>query len=585
MASRTRSPARKGSRRETQEDRRSLRLKAAQRLPDDAMAEKPDANAVIHCGWGRLIFSDTFEDTRSIVDTLLEEAAGERDIAFYVDNPHVALSMAPQQVFLDPSHTYRLWLANYRPARARPKGFFIRRLRDRSDAEGMNRIYARANMVQVPTDFLLNNVSSRRLTYLVAEDEATHEVAGTVTGVDHYRAFNDPQRGASLWCLAADLQSRHPGIGEALVRQLAEHYIARGRSFLDLSVMHDNTAAIALYERLGFERIPQFAVKRKNPINEKLFTGTPESSALNPYARIIVNEARRRGIDVEVEDERAGLFRLRLGGRTVACRESLSELTTAVALARCDDKALTLRLLARAGLSVPDQAPAGSDEENAAFLARHGTIVVKPAHGEQGAGITVGVENEEQMKAAVARAAQVSTPVLLEQFVEGEDLRIIVIDGRVVAAAVRRPASVTGDGTAPLRKLIERQSRRRANATGGESRIPLDAETERCVALAGYSMDSVLPKGETVAVRKTANLHTGGTIHDVTDQLHPALVDAAVRAAKALDIPVVGFDFLARNLSAPDYVIIEANERPGLANHEPQPTAERFVDLLFPQTA
>lgn len=84
--------------------------------------------------------------------------------------------------------------------------------------------------------------------------------------------------------------------------------------------------------------------------------------------------------------------------------------------------------------------------------------------------------------------------------------------------------------------------------------------------------------------RKTANLHTGGTLHDVTAQLHPTLRDAAERAARALQIPVTGLDFLVDAPDQPNYVIIEANERPGLANHEPQPTAQRFIDLLFPQT-
>jgi D-alanine-D-alanine ligase-like ATP-grasp enzyme len=86
-------------------------------------------------------------------------------------------------------------------------------------------------------------------------------------------------------------------------------------------------------------------------------------------------------------------------------------------------------------------------------------------------------------------------------------------------------------------------------------------------------------------VRKTANLHTGGTIHDVTSRLSLPLCRAAVEAARALDIPVVGLDFLVPSPEGQEYVIVEANERPGLANHEPQPTAERFIDLLFPQTA
>ena len=132
--------------------------------------------------------------------------------------------------------------------------------------------------------------------------------------------------------------------------------------------------------------------------------------------------------------------------------------------------------------------------------------------------------------------------------------------------------------------MIESQSRRRAAATGGESTIPVDAETERCVAETGYSLNDVLPAECQIFVRKTANLHTGGTIHDVTGILHPTLIEAAVQAARAIDIPVTGIDFIVKSPTALEYWFIEANERPGLANHEPQPTAERFIDLLFPQS-
>ena len=161
----------------------------------------------------------------------------------------------------------------------------------------------------------------------------------------------------------------------------------------------------------------------------------------------------------------------------------------------------------------------------------------------------------------------------------------MVIGTEVVAAAVRRPAEVIGNGRDTVRALIDRQSRRRGAVTGGESRIPVDRETERCIREAGYKFDSVLPENERLSVRKTANLHTGGTIHDVTGRLHPTLRQAAVDAARAIDIPVTGLDFIVPAVDGEDYAIIEANERPGLANHEPQPTAERFIDLLFPQTA
>jgi len=211
-------------------------------------------------------------------------------------------------------------------------------------------------------------------------------------------------------------------------------------------------------------------------------------------------------------------------------------------------------------------------------------VVVKPVRGEQGAGISVDVRDADALRAAIEQAKATCDTVILEEFVSGYDLRIIVIGEEVVAGAIRRPAEIIGNGSDPIRTLIEMQSRRRAAVTGGESRIPLDRETERCVKEAGYSMDTVLPEDERLVVRKTANLHTGGTIHDLTDRLHPTLRKAAVDAARALHIPVTGLDFIVPVVDGPEYVIIEANERPGLANHEPQPTAERFIDLLFPQT-
>jgi len=154
----------------------------------------------------------------------------------------------------------------------------------------------------------------------------------------------------------------------------------------------------------------------------------------------------------------------------------------------------------------------------------------------------------------------------------------------VVAAAVRKPAEILGTGRHTIKQLLEKVSRRRAAATGGESQIPLDDETLRCIRSEGFEMEDTLPEGKTLQVRRTANLHTGGTIHDVTPQLSETLREAAVRAATTLEIPVVGLDFIVPTVEGEQYYIVEANERPGLANHEPQPTAEKFIDLLFPYT-
>ncbi|WP_366654936.1 N-acetylglutaminylglutamine synthetase [Fodinicurvata sp. EGI_FJ10296] len=550
--------------------------------PERGTGARP--NAVLDCGWGRLVFAHTFADNKAVAETLSREREGHRDIGFYVREPHVVLSFAPLELFLDPSHTYRLWMSEYRPARRRSKGFYIRPVSTREEIESINRIYAHHGMMTVDPTFLWNNRRSRKLCYLVAIDENTEDVLGVVMGADHRYAFDDPENGSSLWSLAVDPQARHPGIGEALVRRLAERYKARGRTFLDLSVMHNNVEAQALYEKLGFRRIPAFTVKKRNMINERLYTGPEIEETFNPYAQIIIDEARRRGVAVEPIDPAEGYFRLSLGGRAVICREALTELTTAIAMSRCDNKAVTRRLCAEAGLRVPAQTVAGQSESNIRFLENYGSVVVKPARGEQGMGISVDIRSPDDLEAAIETAKAFSDKVLLEQYCEGDDLRIIVIGREMVAAAIRKPATIFGNGNDPIRTLIERQSRRRAKATSGESTVPMDQETERCIELAGYSMESVLADGKELRVRKTANLHTGGTIHDVTDRIHPTLAEAALRAAEAIDIPVVGMDLMVPDVEKDDYVIIEANERPGLANHEPQPTAQKFVDLLFPQT-
>jgi GNAT-family acetyltransferase (TIGR03103 family) len=547
----------------------------------DAMA----ANVAIKMGWGRLIFGHTYDSLNDLVDTIMGERPGRRDITLYLRDPHVLLSLAPQELFLDPSHTYRLWSQRYRASKVKGSEFVVRRLATRHDAEEVNRIYEARNMVPSDVDFMLDENASMLRTYLVAVATADNTVIGTVTGVDHVEAFNDPENGSSLWCLAVDPRSALPGVGETLVRRLVEHYFARGRDFVDLSVMHDNKEAIRLYDKLKFERVPVFCVKRKNPINEALFTGPKLNRDLNPYARIITDEARRRGIGVEVIDEEFGHFRLAHGGRSVVCRESLTELTSSIGFLRCDDKRLTHRVLKSAGLHVPDQQPAGDTERDLAFLRKHGSVVIKPARGEQGAGVSVDLEMPEELTGAVERARAVCDDVVIEECVDGQDLRIIVIGSEMVAAAVRKPAQVTGTGKHTIRQLIEKYNRRRLAATGGESKVPLDSETQRCVNAKGYGFDDTLPSGNTLEVRRTANLHTGGTIHDCTDQVHPALEKAAVAAAQALAVPVVGLDLSVREVGGPNYAIIEANERPGLANHEPQPTAEKFINLLFPTTS
>ncbi len=557
------------------------------REPSQHQRQGMGDDVVLDMGWGRLVMGQTFSDLQGIVSALRAEESGERDICIYPRDPHVLVGLAPDELFIDPSYTYRLDLHRYRPRPELIRDVFVRTATSRADMESINEIYALNGMVLGDPDVMWGNHRTRAFTYLVAEDQRTGKTIGTVTGVDHALAFDDPESGTSLWCLAVHNQDAPPGTGEALVRVLAERYVGRGRAYLDLSVMHDNHGAIRLYRKLGFHRVSAVCVKRKNPINTPLFAARPPGlEELNPYALIIAEEALRRGIRVEVTDAEWGELRLSVGGRTVVTRESLSQFTTAVAMSRCDDKRVTRRIMERAGVRVARGVLAGDGEldDGLALMAEVGAVVVKPARGEQGRGITVGVRDEAGLRRAVELALQFCPDVLVEELVPGQDLRVLVIDRAIAAAAVRRPAEVIGDGRSTVTELVRSTSRRRERATGGESRIPLDATTTEVVADAGYAMDDVPPKGERMQVRRTANLHTGGTIEDVTADLHPEVAAAAVRAAEALDIPVTGIDFLVPDVRGRDYVFIEANERPGLANHEPQPTAERFVDLLFPET-
>ncbi|MCW8891114.1 MAG: GNAT family N-acetyltransferase, partial [Sedimenticola sp.] len=302
--------------------------------PPSALAPELAQETVIDCGWGRLIFGQTFGSNSRLAQELKDERPGRRDVALYTRDPHVVVSKDPQALFIDPSLTYRLDLTTAELDLRLPEGVVIRSVTGGWDEYHINRIYKARGMVELKSGFSEHLLSEPSLKTLVAVDQQSGDVIGCVTGVDHYQAFEDPDNGCSLWALAVDPQCLHPGIGRALVTRLAEDFKQSGRAFMDLSVMHDNAEAIQLYHTLGFFQVPVYCVKTKNVINEHLYVGPRSEESLNVYAQIIVDEACRRGIAVDIVDASGGFFDLSLGGRTVSCRESLTELTSAVALSR-----------------------------------------------------------------------------------------------------------------------------------------------------------------------------------------------------------------------------------------------------------
>src|SRR5690606_13734804 len=185
--------------------------------PPEHLVASMDRDVVVDMGWGRVLFGQTFRSASAIVSQLRDEAEGRRDICLYARDPHVLVAKAPQELFVDPSYTYRFWLHRTLPRRDPPRGIVVRSLSTRSDADAVNRIYVVCGMVPAPPEVLWSDQQARHITYLVAEDTSTGELVGTVAGIDHPLAFDDPEGGRSLWTLAVDPGTQVPGVGEALV--------------------------------------------------------------------------------------------------------------------------------------------------------------------------------------------------------------------------------------------------------------------------------------------------------------------------------------------------------------------------------
>ena len=552
-------------------------LKNFGNVPDEKSLKE---SVIVNCGWGRLLFANTFSHLGLLAQEMQKEKVGDRDIAFYVRDPNLVIAESPNTLFLDPSSAYRLELSKMNGININPN-ISVRRMTI-NDLDDVNTIYEKANMVQISKSQIHYVHQQQGVHYWVAYTNDTHQICSACLILDHKTLFNDPDDGVSLWSLAVNIHSSVSKIGISMMQQLIQIYSEKRRKYLDISVLQDNKDAISLYTKLGFKRTGVFCVKKKNAINEKLFVPEHNYTKLNPYSQIIVDEALHRGISIQLIDEDNGIIDYSFGGRKVRCWESLSELTSAVSLTQCQNKHLTHRILQSAGLHTPHHQLIHHFSDAEQFLNTHKSIVVKPNNGEQGHGVSLNIQTHSSLHHAVQQAQKICSRLLLETFVEGIDLRIVVINYEVIAAAIRRPPEVTGDGILSIEDLIKKQSRRRESMTGGESKIPIDSETTASLNNIGYHLSDILDSGETITVRKTANLHQGGTIHDVTNLIHQNLKTVAVKAARSLNIPVVGLDFIIQSIDQPNYVIIEANERPGLANHEPQPTAEKFIDLLFP---
>ena len=319
---------------------------------------------------------------------------------------------------------------------------------------------------------------------------------------------------------------------------------------------------------------------------------------LGPSTGVIVEEARRRGIPVR----RLGtgsMVQLGLGRHLRRIQATTSDNTSVIASDIAQNKDLTKRMLEGIGLAVPTGAVA-RDVERAVEIAQEigFPVILKPLAGNQGRGISPRLDDEQAVHAAWARTAELYREMVVERHVIGRDHRVLVVNGRVVAVAERIPAHVTGDGRSTVGKLIEDANadpRRGQGHTSVLTEIPADDATVEYLSQSGLSLDNVPGAGERVLLRPTANLSTGGTSIDRTDEIHPDNVTACEMAAGVIGLDIAGLDVLTPDISRPFHengaVIIEVNSGPGIRMHtHPAEGKARniggaILDMLYPPGA
>ena len=304
---------------------------------------------------------------------------------------------------------------------------------------------------------------------------------------------------------------------------------------------------------------------------------------LSPYTTTITNEALRRGISVRVIDASVPVFELCHGSSTIRCYRSLSDRVGAVTFHLTQNKYLAGCFLRERGFPVPPQELYAVFNQALDFLEQHSPIVVKPCMQWGARGVATNITTQHDLKNALKNARRFEPDILLEKMVTGDDYRLVFINYCFVSALQRRPACVIGNGSSTVRKLIAAQNRR-STAIDPVHRIPLDRETGRFLHTIGFSFDSIPDAGQTVIVRQTANYHTGGSVHDITEQVGADLIDLGKRIVKAAGLPVAGIDCM-RSADGLQTHVIELAPDLAISPRGGQRIAEHFIDYLFPETA
>lgn len=299
-----------------------------------------------------------------------------------------------------------------------------------------------------------------------------------------------------------------------------------------------------------------------------------EDERLGPSTGSIVYAALARGIPYRRLTS-GSMVQLGWGSKQRRIQAAETDGTSAIAQSIAQDKELTKKLLDAAGVPIPFGRPVQDEEDAWAAALEIGLpIVVKPQDGNQGKGVTVNVASREHLRIAYSAAEAVSSSVMVERYLPGHDYRLLVVGGKVVAAARRDPPQVIGDGVHSVRELVDivnSDPRRSEGHATALTKIRLDTIALARLDIQGFSVDSIPPKGSRVILRNNANLSTGGSATDVTDDVHAEVAARAVAAAQMIDLDICGVDVVCDSLLKPleeqGGGVIEVNAAPGLRMH------------------
>ncbi len=320
-----------------------------------------------------------------------------------------------------------------------------------------------------------------------------------------------------------------------------------------------------------------------------------EDVRLGPSTQAIVDEAQRRGIPVHRLNSHS-LVRLGMGRNLRRIQATMSDYTSAIAVEIAQDKDDTKRALDLVGLPVPSGDVAGSLDEALEMAKDVGfPVILKPLDGNHGRGISPRLDDEEALRDAWPITSKVSRRAVVEKFAVGRDHRALVVNGKLVACAERVPAHVIGDGSHSVRELVDianADPRRGIGHRNILTKLIVDEETEHFLRDNGLSCDHVPAEGERVVLRPTANLSTGGTSIDRTDEMHPENIMACETAANIIGLDIAGIDIISADISVPfrenGGVIIEVNAAPGIRMHThptegtPRNVGAAIIDMLYP---